>query len=298
MQMRIRDLARTAVGNITAHGLSKVELDELNASAIRSIGTERAYRDVYIEYLHWLRDHQLPLDEAHTRGMMLEFLDDYAELHMQKSVNRAVQALQKIFSVALPPVESCVVPTVEGRAYSFSAVRSIVTNQSPKNGLSTLLCYDGGFRAHECITLRRPCGESPSVHRNWSHDRFVGRTDYELYLVDGKGGLVRAVALSIELARELEKYARPAPVTVRDREIDYISHYDIGGGQALSSSFSYASERALGYSHGVHGMRHSFAWNRLAALIPLVGPRRALEILAQELGHFRVSITLNYLVGG
>ncbi|OUL89770.1 site-specific integrase [Paraburkholderia hospita] len=296
--MRIRDLAREVVSGITAHGLSKLEFDELNASAIRSIGTERAYRDVYVEYLHWLSDHRLPLNAAHTRNMMLEFLDDYAELHMQKSVNRAVQALQKIFSVSLPPVTSSIVPRVDGRAYAFNAVCKAVDHQIPKNAVATLICYDAGLRAHECLNLRKPRAEGPSAHRSWSNDLFTGREDYENYLVDGKGGLVRAVALSIELSHELEKYARPVPVTVRDREIDYVSHYDIGGGQALSSSFSYASKQAFGYSRGVHGMRHSFAWNRLAVLIPLVGPRRAIEILAEELGHFRPSITLNYLVGG
>jgi integrase len=298
--MRINDLARSVVGDITAHGLSKRELDELNASAVRSIGTERAYREVYRQYLQWLSDLRLPLESAHTRRMMLEFLDDYAEFHKQKSVNRAVQALQKIFSVELPPVESCIIPTVEGRAYSFSGISKVITRQKPRNIVSTLACFDGGLRAHECYTLRKPRGnDGPSGHRNWSNDRFLGRTDYVIYLTDGKGGLVREVALSLEVSTELEKYLRPEPVVIRDREIEYISHYEIGGGQALSASFSYASKRALGYSHGLHGTRHSFAWNRLAVLIPLVGPRRALEILAEELGHFRgAAVTLSYLVGG
>lgn len=295
--MRIRDLARDAVGDITVHGLSKHQLGELNAFAIRSLGTERAYRNVCAAYLRWLRENRLPLDQVHTRGMMMEFLDEYAELHPQKSVDQAVQALQKVWSVTLPNVESCVSPEVRGRAYPFSALQKVVVRQSGRHQLSSLACLDGGVRAHECLTLRSPRGEKPSSHRQWPSERFAGRKDFAVYLVTGKGGLVREVAISCELAAELQARERPNPVIVRDREIEYTSYFDIGGGQALSSSFTYASKRALGYSAGVHGLRHAFAQNRLSTLIPILGPKRALEILAVELGHFRASVSLAYLVG-
>ncbi len=46
---------------------------------------------------------------------------------------------------------------------------------------------------------------------------------------------------------------------VTDRGITYRQHYDIGGGNAWSKSFSETSSRALGWSHGAHGLRHSYA---------------------------------------
>jgi integrase len=295
--MRIRDLARDAVSDITIHGASKRELGELNAYAVRSVGTERAYRNVCAAYLRWLRENRLPLDQVHTRGMMMEFLDEYAELHSRKSVDQAVQALQKVWKVVLPKVESCLSPEFRGRAYSFADLQKVTDRQSSRHQLSSLACFDAGVRAHECITLRLPRGEAASPHREWPSERFAGRTNYEVYLVTGKGGLVREVAIAREIADEIQKRERQEPMIVRDREIEYTSYFDIGGGQALSSSFSYASKRALGYSSGVHGLRHSFAQNRLSMLIPILGPKRALEILAVELGHFRASISLAYLVG-
>jgi hypothetical protein len=295
--MRIRDLARDVVSDITIHRASKRALGLLDAYAVRSIGTERAYRNVCALYLRWIRENRHPLNQIHTRSMMLEFLDEYRELHVQKSVDQAVQALHKAYKVALPKVDSCISPECRGRAYSFAAIEKLARRQSSRHQLSSLACYDAGLRAHECITLRLPRGETPSSHRDWPLERFSGRTDFVVYLVTGKGGLIREVAISRELSDEIQTRERPHPVTVRDREIDYISYFDIGGGQALSSSFSYASKHALGYSAGVHGARHAFAQNRLSTLIPILGPKRALEILAVEMGHFRASVSLAYLVG-
>ncbi|SDJ14653.1 hypothetical protein SAMN04487926_1353 [Paraburkholderia steynii] len=296
--MRISDLAREAVSRIAVHGASKQQMGELNSAAARSISTERAFRDVLSAYLRWLRANRLPLDELHTRAMLLEFLEEFAELHAQKSVNQAVQALGKIFAVRIPRVDSCIVTVVRGRAYSFEDVQKVVAHQTEYNQFGTLLAFDAGLRAHECLTLREPRGESPSVHRDWSPDRFTGRTDFVVFLVSGKGGLVREVAISRELADALQERARPEPVVVHDRGVIYKSHFDIGGGQALSASFTYASKHAHGQSRGLHGMRHSFAQHRLATLIPLLGPKQALKVLSVELGHFRPEISLAYLVGG
>ena len=296
--MRIQDLAREAVAAITVHGASKAQLGTLNRFAVRSLLTERAYRDAYAGYLRWLRGNRVELDDVHTRGMMLEWLDQLSETSAQKSVDRARQALQKIFAVSLPHVESCLPARVHGRAYVFDDVRRVLSRQRKRQQLASLLCFDGGLRAHETITLRERFGVEPSSHRPWSTDMFKGRSGYVIFIVTGKGGLRREVAISIPLALELRKYARPNPVTVRDRGVNLISYFDIGGGQALSSSFSRASELALGFSNGAHGLRHSFAQNRLTQLLSILEPGRALEALSNELGHWRPGISLVYLIGG
>ncbi|WP_233874457.1 hypothetical protein [Paraburkholderia adhaesiva] len=290
-------LARELVADVAVHGQSKTALDDLNAWAVRSVGTERAYRQVVTTYLEWLRDQRIPLQTLHTRGMLMEFLDEYAESRGQKSVDQARQALQKTFAVTLPTVESLIKTAARDRTYTFDELTQVIKYQTHKNQLATLLCFDAGLRAHECITLAPRCDGSPSTHRDWSPERFAGLTDIVIYLVTGKGGLTREVAVSIELSDALQKLLRSAPVVIQDREVNYRSSFAIGGGQALSSSFSRASELAIGQSRGLHGLRHSFARRRLATLCTLFPPRDALLILSQELGHFRPSITLNYISG-
>lgn len=83
---------------------------------------------------------------------------------------------------------------------------------------------------------------------------------------------------------------------MRDRGILYQQRYAIGGGQALSQSFSTASRAALGFSNGIHGVRHSYAQQRhYEAQLLLGDPERALRVVSQELGHFRPQITEVYL---
>ena len=55
-----------------------------------------------------------------------------------------------------------------------------------------------------------------------------------------------------------------------------------------SKAFGAASARALGWSHGAHGLRHSYAQERMAELQASgFDYAAAREIVSQELGHFR-----------
>ena len=63
-----------------------------------------------------------------------------------------------------------------------------------------------------------------------------------------------------------------------------------------SNSFSAAANRSLGWSEGAHGLRHSYAQERMHELQKSGLSRdRALETVSQEMGHFRPSITEIYL---
>jgi len=98
------------------------------------------------------------------------------------------------------------------------------------------------------------------------------------------------------LAKELEQRRLETPQKIKDRGIIYTRQYDIGGGNAFSRSFTAASQRALGFSHGAHGLRHSYAQNQLvryqAAGMTWDEARAA---VSRELGHFRPQITHRYL---
>jgi hypothetical protein len=149
----IRSLARELVAQVTVHGVSRAALGELNSLAVRSIGTERAYRRVAVQYLRWVRDLRIPLETVHTRGMLMEFLDDYAEYHGQKAVDQARQGLQKIFAVKLPTIGSLIQHIVRDRVYSFEELTRIVRHQTSGSALASLLCFDASLRAHETITV-------------------------------------------------------------------------------------------------------------------------------------------------
>ena len=114
----------------------------------------------------------------------------------------------------------------------------------------------------------------------------------------GKGGLIRNVLIPNALATQLEQRRLAQPITVRDREINYLQRYDIGGGHKWSCSFSFskASSRTLFFSDGGHGLRHSYAQERMTELKSLgLSRATALETVSQELGHFRADITEVYL---
>ncbi|WP_462167612.1 hypothetical protein [Pseudoalteromonas sp. GB43] len=112
----------------------------------------------------------------------------------------------------------------------------------------------------------------------------------------GKGGLIRDVLIPDALATQLEPRRLAQPITVRDREINYLQRYDIGGGHKWSCSFSKASCRTLFFSNGGHNIRHSYAQERMTELKSLgLSRANALETVSQELGHFRAEITEVYL---
>ena len=107
---------------------------------------------------------------------------------------------------------------------------------------------------------------------------------------------MREVQIPRDLADRLEARRLDTPLRVTDRGINYQSHYDIGGGQRWSNSVSAAADRALGWSTGAHGLRHSYAQERMTELQNQGLTRdRALETVSQELGHFRPEITEVYL---
>ena len=181
----------------------------------------------------------------------------------------------------------------EGRAYARHQVPMVAARQTARNALATLIAYAAGLRAHELLTLARPDERPPDI-RPARPEKFNGRPGVD-YTVVGKGGLVRLVRIPDDLAAHLEERRLDEAVRVTDREIRYQSRYDIGGGEAWSRSFSRASMSALGWSRGAHGLRHSFAQERMAELQRGLRYDDALEVVSQELGHFRPGITREYL---
>jgi hypothetical protein len=127
------------------------------------------------------------------------------------------------------------------------------------------------------------------------NEKFQGR-EGERYTIKGKGGLVREVVIPANLAKKLEEKKFDTPQRVTDRGIHYQQHYNISGGKKWGQFYTDASTRALSWTAGAYGVRHSYAQERMHEL-QSSGLKRAeaLEVVSQETGHFRPEITETYL---
>lgn len=237
----------------------------------------------------------------------MDYLQDRALEVSQSTLDMERQALTMMFrhvTHQLDPehsLERVFVPApeeLEARAYTQEQVSLILERQTDRNALATEIAHAAGLRAHELLTLNHPTIQ-PADFRDKQPEarelKFEGREGV-VYTVVGKGGLVREVMLPMDLAQRLEESRLSEPVTVYDRRIEYQCHYDVGGGRSWSQSFSSASERALGWSSGAHGLRHSYAQERMEELQSAGYTREiSLAIVSQEMGHFRPDITEVYL---
>lgn len=181
------------------------------------------------------------------------------------------------------------------RAYSNGQLHLILAHLPPKAQLSVLLAYNAGLRAEELLTLQRRNEACPSPHRKWSDKRFLGREPGVRYIVTGKNGLKREVMIEKELAEMLESLRYDSPTLIYDRKQPFKVHYDVLGGERFSSAFSKASKETLGWSHGAHGLRFSYAQRRMDEELLQLPYTEGKEIVSQELGHFREEITERYI---
>jgi integrase len=221
----------------------------------------------------------------------------------QKTLDQERQAIQLMqqhvtghlaLGERLPVIKSEQQQVLESRAYTPAQISAITERQTDKNALATEIAHAAGLRAHEILTLRR-ADERPADARPTRDEKFAVRQG-ERYTVVGKGGLCREVLIPHELANRLEATRLEQPERVTDRGVYYQSNYAIGGGQRWSNSFSQASNVALGRSTGAHGLRHSYAQERMGELQrDGLSYRDALQVVSQEMGHFRDSITEVYL---
>lgn len=238
-----------------------------------------------------------------TKDTAQQYLESRAADVGQSQLNMERQAIQSMLqnvtnamstNERLAVTKSEIATIKESRAYTVDQVNAISSAQNEKNGLSTQIAHAAGLRAHELHTLQRLEERQPS-NRPALGTKFSGR-DGVVYTVQGKGGLTREVTIPNELSSRLEERRLNTPQTVTDRGIRYESRYDIAGGQRWSNSFSAAANRSLGWSEGAHGVRHSYAQQRMTELQNQgLSYDKALETVSQEMGHFRPEITEVYL---
>lgn len=238
-----------------------------------------------------------------TKEQAANYLEQRGESVGQKMLDQERQAIQLMqrhvtgqlaSDGRLPVVRSELTQMLTSRSYTREQIDAIASRQTEKNALSTQIAHAAGLRASELLSLR-PVHERPADERPAREEKFSVRGG-ERYTVQGKGGLVREVLIPRDLAQRLEALRLPEASRINDRGVFYQQYYAIGGGQRWSNSFSQASHAALGRSNGAHGLRHSFAQERMGELQRSgLSYRDALETVSQEMGHFRESITEIYL---
>ena len=269
--------------------------DHRNDGRIHSLGTARGYGQALKGFADYLREHRLGDLPGATDQEARQYLAERSHRVGQKTLDLDRQAIQMHLGLRLEVVRSDRESALSTRSYTPAQVARIASAQSEANGLATRLAYHAGLRAHELLTLR-PAGErSASGHRQWSADRFAGREGVR-YTVVGKGGLVREVLLTRELAEAVEARRLEEPRLVVDRGVQYVQCYTIGGGRSWSQSFSSASRRELGFSNGGHGLRHSYVQERMDELQRRgLAYEQARATVAQEVGHFAGETTEAYM---
>ncbi|MDH2712070.1 site-specific integrase [Klebsiella quasipneumoniae] len=289
-----RDIAKRQAANV---------MKVLQVTAFRSVGTVRNYQAALTRIALYFRTNGGVNLQDITPEMAIQYFHIRAASVGQKSLNMERQALQAMMvhltrvlpdGQTLTVVRSLHEQSLLSRSYTSEQIGVIASHQSDKNRLATRIAYNAGLRSHELFSLREWRYREPSA-RPASDKKFMGRGGVS-YTVQGKGGLVREIKLAEELAEILESRRLAEPVTVTDRGIHYQQYYAISAGQSWSRSFSNASTRALGWSAGSHGTRHSYAQERMAELQDYgCSYDESLQVVSQEMGHFRAEITKTYL---
>jgi len=273
------------------------------SGSIAALGTSRTYEDGIKLVGDWMQKNGGGSLQELSIKRSKQYLTERAMVVSQPTLDRDRQAVQALLQhngklrmdQHLPVLKATQQQVLKPRAYSPEQVSEIRGRLAPHNALGLDISHAAGLRAHELLTLAR-IGEIQPDERPADPAKFAGRDEHSRYVVTGKGGLSREVSIPNHLAERLEFSRLEKPRTYRDRGILYQQNYAIGGGQALSQAFSDASKSALGFSNGLHGVRHSYAQQRNYEAQKFVGdPERALEIVSQELGHFRPEITDVYL---
>lgn len=278
-------------------------MKQVQGTVFKSVRTVSNYEERLKQVAEWCRANKTSLQEM-TVEQAHQYLTDRAVQVSQKTLDmerQAIQAMMQHVTGKLGEEERLTViksehkQVLESRAYTREQVAMIAQHQTERNALATEIAYAAGLRAHELLTLQRIEERRPDK-RPAHEGKFRGGREGVAYTVHGKGGLVREVRLPAHLAERLEARRLDAPRTVTDRGVHYQRHYDIGGGNSWSSSFTRASQRALGWSTGAHGLRHSYAQERMDELGRAgYAYDERLRITSQEMGHFRPDITEVYL---
>lgn len=223
---------------------------------------------------------------------------------------RTVQGYAKALEL-LPCVQKLDVPSraddpfdkpKDTRAYTLNQITEIQLHlKTPQAKLAKQIILESSCRAKDlaslCLAEERPLVRAriDQLHA----DRFTAREDWIKVSFIGKGGHHYISTISPQTAQALSQYRLTTPRDFRERNQENIvtkQYYDLPAGLKLSKQWCETAFWALGLKRGLHGLRHTFAQQRVRDLQNAdMTCQKALECVSQQMGHYRASEVMTYL---
>ena len=236
------------------------------------------------------RDAQAYIDARTQDGLTRQTLHGYA---------MALTLLPNVQAITLPSPEKG--KRKSSRAYTAEQIQCIQAQLSTRYQLAVQILWESGCRVQDLASLRL-ASESPlrkARHHALDPARFTGREHWIKIKYQGKGGHEYLSTISPNTVYVLETYRLKTPREFRERGQAHAicqQYYALPVGQHLSRVFTQAAYNALGWSHGAHGLRHTYAQTRLKECLDQGIPlSRAKRWVSQSLGHYRPQILNVYL---
>lgn len=279
-----------------------ISTQSINTDSARTI--DNIQSDLQKIALDFREDLSIALKNITVEQAQQYIVDRAVEL-TQPSLDRVRETLDKLLhhtqklsiESTLEKVRSEKETVLSSRSYTQEQISLIAESQREQNSLSTEIASAAGLRAHELLTIERIDERAITTVENKENlvaAKFGGRDAN--YTVQGKGGLVREIHIPGHLSERLEARRLDTPRQITDRGVRYEQKYEINGGQKWSNSFSQASNRNFGWSNGGHGLRHTYAQQRMNSLAQQkISYNDARLIVSRELGHFRAYVVEIYL---
>ena len=271
---------------------------------LRSDRTVSRYQGDLTRAVRWIASQKAV---SYLKAISTEEAQAYINARIKDNLTRqtlqgyamALQLLPNVGSLNLPPVEKK--QQKPSRAYTVEQIRLIQSQLPAPYQLAIQILWESGCRVQDLASLRLAHETTLQKARHHALDpqRFTGREHWIKVQYRGKGGHDYQSAISPQTAHRLETYRLTSPRDFKGREgIRRLAqqYYDLPAGQCLSRAFSQAAYRVLGWSHGAHGLRHTYAQTRLQECldqnVPLITAKRW---VSQTLGHYRPHVVNVYL---
>lgn len=288
--------AKTVVVKIVKHGNSRFnrKLVGDKTPCISSILTEKKYMGCVKIFYDWCKKSGVPFVNIDS-DVVGTFLASRVGSCVQKTIDGYRQSLALVFNLEVEYVVSTKDSLLVPRAYRTSQIDCLLDAASDELSFAIRLAAAAGLRSIELDTIAFP-SEVYEDKREWLTERFEGMGLGSRYVVIGKGGLKRSIHVPNDIAVELEQFRLALPIKKTQRGVHYIKRYSIVGGHSFSQRFSRLSFSIFGWSTGGHGLRHTYAQNRIIDLQKIGFTwNDGLKIVSQELGHFSTTNTLTYM---
>jgi integrase len=274
---------------------------------LRSDRTVNRYIGDLTRAAHWIEQR---FGITRLNGITQTQAQAYIDFRAQQSIRAATLQGYGMALKTLPQVSQLSLPSKRtepnnaskpSRAYTFAQIKAIQSQLPLLAQLSVQILLESGCRAQDLASIRL-ASEAPLIraqHARLHPERFTGREDWITVKFIGKGGHEYLSTLSPNTIKQLQRLRLPHPIAYRDRGQDNAvcqQYYDLPAGNYLSKLWTLASKQVLDYSHGIHGLRHTYAQQRVTQLQDTgMSWQLARECVSQTMGHYRAKEVDTYL---